>query len=517
MSQTLEQRAGELFIVGFHGTVPSAEIKEMIRRYHVSGVILFARNIEDAAQLARLTDALQAEAKAAGYTAPLLIALDQENGVIRRIEKGVSLLPGAMALAATGDPTNAAKAYAASAAGLSALGVNWSLAPDADVNTNPDNPVIGVRSFGDQAPVVAQYVTQAVHGLQGNGMAACLKHFPGHGNTAVDSHQALPELLQSMNDLEETELIPFKAGIAAGAAAVMIAHIQFPAVDPTLPASLSPAVITTLLRDRLRFDGVIVTDDLEMKAIADHYGTPAACVRALQSGADLAMVSHVYATQKAAIAQVMAAMTAGTLTKAQTAKAARRLRKLRQRVGRWQTHFDAAAFASRVAVDAKLATTLYQRSVTLVQPAAHPLTTAPVVITFANQQQSLVVDHAVPINALVQSVRRVFPAAGAVTLDLADPAALTQLDSIPAGRPVVIGTSNVKATADIQAQAVRTLEAQGHAVHVIALRNPYDRRWLPVVASYTAAYEATPAALDQAVLALAGKGKPSGRLPVVLP
>ncbi|MFD1441364.1 beta-N-acetylhexosaminidase [Lacticaseibacillus hegangensis] len=517
MTETIAQEAGELFIVGFHGSKPSAEVREMIREYHVSGIILFARNIESAGQLAALTDALQTEARQAGYTEPLLIALDQENGVIRRIEAGVSLLPGAMALAATGDPENAARSYAASAKELSELGVNWSLAPDADVNTNPDNPVIGVRSFGDNAQLVSQYVVQAMNGLQQNGIAACLKHFPGHGNTSVDSHQDLPVLTQSLEDLQGTELVPFEAGIKNGVNSVMIAHIQFPAVDRLLPASLSPVVISTLLRKRLAFNGVIVTDDLEMKAIADHYGTPAACVQALKSGADLAMVSHVYETQKESIARVVAAINEGELVEADVAEKINRLRALRRRVGRWQNHFDAEKFSILVNNDNQLANELYQHSVTVVQSPTQIIGPAPLVVTFDHQRYSLVVEHQKGDSALFRAILEYYPEASKLSVDLTTATPLAELSEMKDQRPVIVGTSNVTGFNDIQAQAVKMLIDRGHPVHVVAMRNPYDCRWFPALASYIVAYEPTPQAMHWAASALAKKGNPSGRLPVVLP
>src|SRR5579871_3149457 len=234
---TLEEQIGQLFMVGFDGTSATPGVLDLIERYNVGGIIFFTRNIGTAQQVSDLTRNLQAAAFAAGQRAPLLISIDQENGMVRRLGEDMTAFPGSKA-----------------------LGINMNLAPVADVNNNPANPVIGVRSFGEDPQQVARLTAAAVRGYRAAGVVSSLKHFPGHGDTATDSHRALPVIPHTMERLNAVELVPFKSGIAAGADSVMIAHIFLPALMPAdgLPATVSPAVIQGLLREQLGYAGVVV-------------------------------------------------------------------------------------------------------------------------------------------------------------------------------------------------------------------------------------------------------------------
>lgn len=519
MMTAIEQTVGQLFVVGFHDTKVNDEIRTMIRDYHVGGVILFARNVENAGQLAQLTNDLQAEAKAAGYATPLLICMDQENGVIRRLAEGAAALPGAMTIAATGSPDNAEAMYGLCGSELAQVGVNWDLAPDADVNNNPDNPVIGTRSFGDDPKAVAQYVQAAVQGLQGQNVAACLKHFPGHGNTAVDSHLGLPVIERSLADLEKVELIPFGQGIKAQAASVMAAHIVFPALDEKFPASLSAAFLHDMLRDQLGYQGLVVTDDLEMLAIADHYGTAAACVTAIKNGADMVMVSHTQATQIAAIEAVVEGLHRGLITASQIEAAATRVQAQQRQFGRWDNGFESQAFAAMVADHQQQANQVYQASVTGViehlnlKPERHV-----VVVTLTNQTLANVVDLRGPESVLVNAVKQQTANMTPVFIDTTATDPVQQLPPMTADDAVIIATTNVKSTQDVQALVVQACLDQTQAVAVIAMRNPYDQQYLPAnLAAYLVTYENTPYAVDLAVASLYGQSHLSGHLPVRLP
>ncbi len=249
----LERKIGQLFVVGFDGTTVNPKIKKLIHDYHVGSIILFSRNIGEPEEVLQLTSDLQKEAKKAGYEKPLLICLDQENGVVSRIHKGLTTFPGSMALGATDNPQYAYKIGLATGKELKALGINWNLAPVLDVNNNPDNPVIGVRSFSENAEKVAAFGEAMMKGLQDAGVMTSLKHFPGHGDTNVDSHLDLPVISHEMERLENIELVPFKACIEAGADSVMAAHVYFPAIEPEedIPATLSKRVYVDLLRKSL--------------------------------------------------------------------------------------------------------------------------------------------------------------------------------------------------------------------------------------------------------------------------
>lgn len=279
---SLAADAGQLFVIGFPGTEPDSDVESLIRDEGVGGVILFARNLVDPPQVRRLTAHLQSFSSAL----PLLIATDQEGGIVLRIGSDgaeATPWPGAMSLGAAASADLTRRVGAGIARELRAMGINMNLAPVLDVNVNPSNPVIGVRSFGADPHRVAENGVAYIEGHHEAGVLATAKHFPGHGDTAFDSHLALASVPHAIDRLEAVELIPFRRAIAAGVDAIMTAHVAFPAVepDPATPATLSPAVLTGLLRQRLGFDGLVITDCMEMKAIADHVGTVEGAVRAI--------------------------------------------------------------------------------------------------------------------------------------------------------------------------------------------------------------------------------------------
>jgi beta-N-acetylhexosaminidase len=244
------------------------------------GVTLFGRNVATRQQLRTLTDQLRSA------RSDVLIAIDEEGGDVTRLEYHVgSSYPGNFALGAIDDPSLTRAVAASIGADLALTGINFDLAPVADVNSNPLNPVIGVRSFGDDPRLVARHVAAYVEGLQSRGVIACAKHFPGHGDTVVDSHVGLPHVGASRRQLDEVALVPFRAAIGAGVRAIMTAHIVVPALDD-VPATVSAAILTGLLRDELGYDGLVITDAVDMAGVASTLGMAEATVRALIAGAD---------------------------------------------------------------------------------------------------------------------------------------------------------------------------------------------------------------------------------------
>lgn len=296
----LEYKIGNMMIVGFHGTTMSKEIRYLIHTYHVGAIVLFSRNCKSLQQIQILVSSLQEEAKKANYPYPLYICLDQESGVVRRIADA-PLLPGAFALHQTHHASDIFTTYAYTAQMLLHIGVQWNLAPVADINTNPYNPVIGVRSFGNNIQQVAHDVEKAVAGMQSWGLKTTLKHFPGHGDTNVDSHLGLPTMYKSLPQLQKEELVPFAHMIDQGYHdAIMISHVHYPQLD-IVPASISKNIITHLLKETMNFQGVAVSDCMEMNAITDIYDVPQACLHAIQAGIDFVMISHTFEKQVATI------------------------------------------------------------------------------------------------------------------------------------------------------------------------------------------------------------------------
>ncbi|CAL9525033.1 Beta-hexosaminidase [Streptomyces sp. enrichment culture] len=287
---------------------------------------LFGRNITSPEQLADLTAQLRAERD------DVLVAIDEEGGDVTRLEARTgSSFPGNHALGAVDDVELTHEVAAELGRRLAACGVNFNWAPSADVNSDPDNPVIGVRSFGADPALVARHTAAYVTGLQSAGVAACTKHFPGHGDTAVDSHLALPRVDVDPDVLAERELAPFRAAIAAGTRAVMSAHILVPALDPDHPATLSRRILTGLLRDELGYDGLIVTDGMEMRAVSATYGIERGSVLALAAGADAICVGGGLADEETVRRlrdALVAAVRAGDLSEERLAEAAERIRAL---------------------------------------------------------------------------------------------------------------------------------------------------------------------------------------------
>jgi len=323
VTSPLDRDVASLLCVGFHGTTPSPEVLELIQR-GVGGVILFTRNVESAEQVAELTAALK---RAAGR--PLLVSIDQEGGRVARLRAphGFTELPPMRALGETGDAALAFDTGALLGRELRAVGIDQDYAPVVDVDTNPLNPVIGDRSLSRHPAEVGRLGAALARGLQSMGVAACAKHFPGHGDTAQDSHHDLPRLAHALDRLRAVELPPFTALARAGVAAVMTAHVIFEPLDATRPATLSPAVMR-LLRDECGFTGCCVSDDLEMKAITAHFDLGDVAPDAVAAGVDQLLVCHTAAVQHRAIDLVREAVGAGRIPRQRLEEAKARVQGL---------------------------------------------------------------------------------------------------------------------------------------------------------------------------------------------
>ncbi|ARE74649.1 glycoside hydrolase family 3 protein [Streptomyces sp. NPDC059558] len=310
---------------GFEGTTAPAWLLRRVGE-GLTAVGLFGRNIASPEQLAALTAQLRTERD------DVLVAIDEEGGDVTRLEvRGGSSFPGNLALGAVDDTALTREVARELGRRLAECGVNLNWAPSADVNSNPDNPVIGVRSFGADTHLAARHTAAYVEGLQAAGVAACTKHFPGHGDTNVDSHHALPRIDVDLDTLQARELVPFKAAIEAGTRAVMSAHILVPALDPTRPATLSPQILTGLLRRELGYEGLIVTDGMEMHAIAGTYGIERGSVLAIAAGADAICVGGGLADEATVLRlrdALVAAVREGALPEERLADAAARVRAL---------------------------------------------------------------------------------------------------------------------------------------------------------------------------------------------
>lgn len=370
-SMTLEQKAAQMFMVSFFGPRLAEIERDFLREVQPGAVVLFERNVESPPQVTALTNAYQQNIIESGGP-PLLIAVDQEGGRIQRLKNGFTRFPAPMLWTASQDESLAYEVGKAMATELAAVGINMNLAPVADLNTNINSPVIGRRSFGGDPELVAPILAHFIRGLQDNGIAATVKHFPGHGDTAADSHLELPKITHDRRRLASVELRPFIAAFDAGADAAMVAHIWLTAFDSApRPASLSARIVSGLLRGELGYDGIIMTDALDMDAIDTDYSPGAASIQAILAGNDLiAIGAHVGPSQiKSAVDEVAAAVRGGLIAENRIDAAVRRILALKQKRGLldWRP-LDPAAVESRLNLEAhdELVSRLFEQGVTLV-------------------------------------------------------------------------------------------------------------------------------------------------------
>ncbi|MFE9632848.1 glycoside hydrolase family 3 protein [Streptomyces sp. NPDC006463] len=494
---------------------------ELVSRYHLGGIIYFAwaHNTRSPHQIAALSAGLQEAALAAGPGIPLLLSTDQEHGVVARIGKPATLFPGAMALGAqhnaTGSAAGARRAARIAGAELAAMGVRQDYAPVADVNVNPANPVIGVRSFGADPGAVAELVAAQVRGYQRAGVAATAKHFPGHGDTETDSHVGLPVMRHTRAVWEELDEPPFRAAVEAGVDAVMTAHIVFPALDPSGdPATLSRPIVTGILRERLGFRGVVVTDALDMAGVRQKYGDERVPVLALKAGCDQLLNPPDLGL---AYRSVLAAVETGELTRERIDESVLRILELKARLGLF-----GGAGAPSGKVDAVVGVPEHLAAADEIAGATTTL--------LANPAGLLPLDASAGPRLLVTGTDPVSPSGttGPPTAVLAEE--LTALGcratalpparavaAAPGHAAVVVCTYNVPEGDDPQRTLVADLLATGVPVIAVALRNPYDSARLPVCAAEVATYSWADAEMRAAARVLTGALRPAGRLPVPVP
>ncbi|MFF4140458.1 glycoside hydrolase family 3 protein [Streptomyces sp. NPDC001698] len=535
---TLEEKVGQLFVMRVYGhsaTAPTqadidANLKEigvrtaaeLIAKYRVGGIIYFAwaHNTQEPHQIADLSNGIQAAALGQPRGLPLLVATDQEHGIVCRVGKPATLFPGAMAIGAGGSPADAHTLGRISGAELRALGINQDYSPDADVNVNPANPVIGVRSFGADPDAVAGLVAAEVKGYQSSKVAATAKHFPGHGDTATDSHYGFPVITHSRELWEKLDAVPFRAAIKAGIDSIMTAHIQFPALDDSGdPATLSHPVLTGILRGELGYDGVVVTDSLGMDGVRTKYGDDRVPVLALKAGVDQLLNPP---SLDVAWNAVLSAVRAGELTEARLDESILRILRMKAKLGLLDDPYVSQADVDRVVgIGTHLAAAdrVAERTTTLLANEGRLLP-----LSRRSHNKLLVVgaDPASPsgttgppTGVLAAALTELGFQATALSTGTA-PSGATADKAVAAAQDadaVVVGTYNVTAGSS-QKTLVERLVATGRPVIAVAIRNPYDIAHLPTVPAYLAAYSWTDVELRAAARVIAGQVRPHGRLPV---
>ena len=537
---TLPEKVGQLFVMRVYGhsaTAPDqADIDanlseigvrtaaELIAKYRVGGIIYFtwAHNTRDPHQIAGLSNGIQKASLGQPRGLPVLVATDQEHGIVCRIGAPATLFPGAMAIGAGGSLADARTLGRISGAELRAMGVNQDYSPDADVNVNPANPVIGVRSFGADPDAVAGLVAAEVKGYQSSQVAATAKHFPGHGDTAVDSHFGFPVITHSREVWEALDAVPFRAAVKAGIDSIMTAHIMVPALDDSGdPATLSHPIVTGILRGELGYDGVVITDALGMEGVRQKYGDDRVPVLALKAGVDQLLNPP---SLDIAWNAVLKAVRDGELTEARLDESILRVLRLKARLGLFED-----AYVSRAGVDRTVGTRAHlaaadriaERTTTLLVNSAGLLP-----LSRRTHGKVLVVgaDPASPSGTTGPPTGVLAAALGesgftpTVLSTGTAPSAATVAKAVAAAREadaVVVATYNVTA-ADAQKTLVEQLVATGKPVVAVAVRNPYDVAQLPSVSAYLASYSWTDVELRAAARVIAGRVRPRGKLPVAV-
>ncbi|MET7869075.1 glycoside hydrolase family 3 protein [Streptomyces cyaneofuscatus] len=537
---SLEEKVGQLFVMRVYGhsaTDPDqadidANLKEigvrtaaeLVSTYHVGGIIYFAwaHNTRDPHQIAALSNGIQQAALGERSRVPLLISTDQEHGIVCRVGEPATLLPGAMALGAGGSRSDTRRAAWIAGAELAALGINQNYAPDADVNVNPANPVIGVRSFGSDPESVAELVAAQVKGYQGAGVAATAKHFPGHGDTSTDSHTGLPVIEHTRQEWEELDAPPFRAAIRARIDSIMTAHIVVPALDPSEdPATLSRPILTGILREELGYDGVVVTDSLGMEGVRTKYGDDRVPVLALLAGVDQLLNPP---NLSVAWNAVLEAVRGGEISAARIEESVLRILRLKSKLGLFRDPFVSGRGVDRtVGIRKHLldADRIAERTTTLL---ADPGALLP--LSRRTHRRLLVVgaDPASPsgttgppTTTLAGTFTELGFAATALSTGTApNQAKIAEAVAAAQGRDaVVVATYNITA-GSTQRALVDALVATGVPVVAVAIRNPYDAAHLTGrgVAAILASYSWTDVELRAVARVIAGRARPEGRLPV---
>ncbi len=530
---TLRDQVAQLVFIAFHGEAPHSRSREfrnflrLIRETKVGGLILNnasnGRVIQKAEPyaVAAFLNRLQRISKV-----PLLVGGDFERGASMRVD-GTTVFPHAMAFGATGDPALARFEGEVTAREARALGVHWIYYPVADVNNNPDNPIINIRSFGENPQQVSAFVKAFIEGAHAdkrNFVLTTAKHFPGHGDTAVDTHMNLATLTADRERLERLELVPFRAAIDAGVDSIMTAHIAVPALGPAdLPATLSPAILTDLLRKQLGFKGLVITDALGMGGV-QAFGAGEIAVRALEAGADTLLMP---ADADTAIKAVVAAVESGRLTRRRIEESAIRILAAKERLGLDRKRFvDVEAIGDTVAAPEAIerAQEIADRAVTLVRNTGEliPLA-APDRACFVVMAEGR---YSAGGQSFTQEVHKRQPRAALAAVDpsmtrqaLDDAVGkLPGCDSyvVAAFASVSAGRGTVSLAGDLP-HVVETLVASHKPVALIALGNPYLLRSFPEVAGYLATFSNVPPSEIAAVKALWGEIPIHGRLPVTIP
>lgn len=513
---------GQIFMVAFPGTTPPADVRRWLAERGAAGVTLFrAKNVEDPAQVRELSATLQRLAADAGRP-PLLIGMDQEGGQLEALA-GATSFPGNMALGATGDAGLARRVGAALGRELAAVGVNVNYAPVCDVNVEPANPNVGVRAFGDDAALVAEMATALIGGLQAAGVVASAKHFPGNGASAHDPHFGLPVLPFARERLEAVEFAPFRAAIDAGVRLMMTAHVALPALTGRrdLPATLNRSIMHDLLREEMGFEGVVISDAMDMAAIAQGGGQVLDALAALLAGVDLLLLAGEWEAQEQLYRGMCQALSRGLLPARRVREAAARVAALQEwTAGQEQPPLEVVGCAQH----RQLAQEVAARSLTLVRDEAGllPLQPGPdarVAVVMPEPRDLTPADTSSYVTpGLANALRPFFPRVEQfITGHPPTAAEVADLREQLADYDLLLLVTLSASMDPAQAEMATALLDLGRPAVTIAGRTPYDLLAYPQSTTHVCTYSIQPPSMQALAAALVGEARFPGRLPVQLP
>ena len=513
MNTELLIEMGQHMVTGFPGTTMPQEFIDIVKRAKIGNVILFTHNIESVPQMHKLCRDIDELITTETGHHPF-ITIDQEGGMVSRLPETAPVLPGQMALSSVGDEDTIENSTYLNGILLQKIGCNFNLAPSVDVNSNPRNPVIGVRSFGDDPHMVAEHGASSIKGYNRSGIISCAKHFPGHGDTSLDSHLSLPMIDKSMDELQD-QLLPFRKAIAEGVPAIMTSHILFPQIEKdNIPCTMSRTMLSGLLRKELGFKGLILTDCMEMKAIGKYYGTTEGCVKSLLAGADLIFISHHADLAEKTVYELCRKKEEGFYCEEELKASLERIYDYKKDLKAIKEITNWSDFDKITEVFNK---TARQSSVTIkkgtLEDTDHLTFIAPRAFITSN------VSDQIDRNDFATWMQKEFKGSEKIICS-ADPdedEVRKIVEGISEDRTVAFGTYNAHLQTG-QLDIIKALHEKGIHVHLFILRNPYDaiKSIIDIVDSCTLTFEYSVRMFERCRDILNGNAVSTGKLPVKL-
>lgn len=513
---SLEEKIGQLLMFGFEGDHLNEDSLELIKKYKAGNIILFTRNIENGEQLFKLTQSFQ-KAAYDHLGIPLFIGIDQEGGMVTRIQQGATFFPGAMTISANGSLDVCYQVGDMMGLELKSLGINMNFAPVLDVNNNFKNPVIGVRSFSDDPQVVGSYGTAFIKGLQKH-LIATGKHFPGHGDTSIDSHMAMPKVEYGLDRLEKIEFPPFRKAIDAGLKAMMSSHIDFPHLTKNgLPTTLSKDVMTHLLREKFGFKGLIITDGMQMKAIQDNYGTVKATLMAVEAGANIYCVCHSRELQIESLEYIKRAVENKEISESLIDERVQRVLNYKKEIHH-TINFKTSYKDIKNIVENK---ETKEFSYKIVRGAASLVKGEPlklknqVLFVGVMPKATTIADEALGHYDIFKSIDKEIKHIDVVKLPISP--SIQEIEEVrkqaQAYEQIIVTTYN----GNVYKQQIKLIDALSELnkdMHVVAMRNPYDLYETKNIKNYVCLYEYTPNSIKVLLEYLKGTLELKGKVPV---